>query len=638
MIRDVVLGPMRKPAALLASLLALPLGCVVGDVGDASGPARAPGHAAHGGSLVIDRERLVAWAADADNHAIHRLDLLSSTITTTSIDGAPEQIALLDGGRLAVTVRDRNRVAIFVGDAAGALDEVGSAEVPADPFGIAVTAAHRILVTSALGHAVTALDDESLEVQWSVDVGREPRGIVVAADGARAFVTHVVGDAISVLDLDGLKPMPRRSRVLGGLYRNRVDDALGAGTLHPQAALAYAAVISDSGARLFIPHVIEQNGSSTTRSIPGAYGGVPVDEETSFASVAVVKTQDERALGDVSGAGAAQSVLDKSAFIATDPRVDFVVAPAAAPSRQARAAAVLGDRLFVASQGTNELYALDARALDPAMRVERTYAVGEGPKGVDVEPGSRVAVVWSQLSHEFAVVSLDSGAVERLVAAGDPLAPEIAAGRRLFFSELDRRISRDGRSCSGCHPDGRDDGVVWKLGAGPRQTPTLVGRLDRGPYGWLGKHSRLEDNMAETIGRLGGSGLPDADLRRLAAFLRKGLVRPDRPESDQSKDPLAIRGRALFTSENVGCSGCHRLDTEASDRSLHAVGSRGVHDTTDGFRTPPLLFVGSTAPYFHDGRYATLEQLLTDNLDRMGQTTSLSPGDMKALAAFLRTL
>jgi mono/diheme cytochrome c family protein len=228
--------------------------------------------------------------------------------------------------------------------------------------------------------------------------------------------------------------------------------------------------------------------------------------------------------------------------------------------------------------------------------------------------------------------------VERLAAAGDPLPPEVAAGRRLFFSELDRRISRDGRSCAGCHPDGRDDGVVWKLGAGPRQTPTLVGRLDRGPYGWLGKHPQLEGNMAETIGRLGGTGLPDVDLRRLAAFLRKGLVRPERAASPALNEPLALRGRALFTSNEVGCSGCHRLETEASDRALHSVGSRGVSDSTDSFRTPPLLFVGSTAPYFHDGRYASLEQLLTDNLDRMGQTTQLSPDDVKALAAFLRTL
>ena len=42
---------------------------------------------------------------------------------------------------------------------------------------------------------------------------------------------------------------------------------------------------------------------------------------------------------------------------------------------------------------------------------------------------------------------------------------------------------------------------------------------------------------------------------------------------------------------------------------------------------PPLLHVGATAPYFHDGRYPTLERLLADNFDRMGQTSHLPPGD-----------
>ena len=81
------------------------------------------------------------------------------------------------------------------------------------------------------------------------------------------------------------------------------------------------------------------------------------------------------------------------------------------------------------------------------------------------------------------------------------LPPDVAAGRRLFFTERDGRISRDGRACGACHPEGRDDGLTWKLGAGPRQTPTLLGRLDRGPFGWQAKHARLEDNMRETMTR-----------------------------------------------------------------------------------------------------------------------------------------
>jgi cytochrome c peroxidase len=132
-------------------------------------------------------------------------------------------------------------------------------------------------------------------------------------------------------------------------------------------------------------------------------------------------------------------------------------------------------------------------------------------------------------------------------------------------------------------------------------------------------------------------GLPDAELKKLAAFLQKGLDAPHRAKVGEA-DARIARGRELFTSEAVGCSGCHRLETENSDRALHNVASRGRDDTTDSFRTPPLLFIGATAPYFHDGRYATLEDLLADNLDRMGQTTHLSPEDLASLAAFLRTL
>ena len=619
--------------AILLLCAATALGCAGAAGPDDAAIARPLGHAARGGSLILAPDRGAAWIADADNRALHHVDLVSFDVTSTPLDGAPEQVALTGDGHLAVTLRDRNEVALLELGDDGDAQVVATAEVPCDPFGLAITPQGEILVTSAFCHAVTALDAATLERRWTVDVAREPRAVVATVDGARAFVTHLVGSSVTVLDLGEASPTSRRVQALGGLYRNRVDQAIGAGTLHPAAALAYAAVLSESGSRLFVPHLTEQNGASTTRAIPGAYGGVPVDEETSFASVAVVSTRGERPVGG--GAPLApREALDRTAFVRVDPGIDFAVAPAPAGCRQARAAAIEGDRLLVASQGTGELFELDARALDPAMSVLRIFAVGEGPKGVDV--AGSVAAVWSQLSHEIAVVSLGSGSVERLVLAKETLPPDLAAGRRLFFTERDGRISRDGRACGACHPEGRDDGLTWKLGAGPRQTPTLVGRLDRGPFGWMAKHDTLEGNMHETMTRLGGTGLPEADLGRLAAFVRHGLVPPPRPEV--AKDTLAERGRALFTSEAASCSGCHRVDTDFSDRALHDVGSRALTDASAAFRTPPLLYVGSSAPYFHDGRYATLEALLDDNFDRMGQTSQLSRDDLRALAAFLRTL
>ena len=58
----------------------------------------------------------------------------------------------------------------------------------------------------------------------------------------------------------------------------------------------------------------------------------------------------------------------------------------------------------------------------------------------------------------------------------------------------------------------------------------------------------------------------------------------------------------------------------------------------DGFDTPSLRFVGGTAPYFHDGRFATLEDLLMNPGGRMGHTLHLSRRDALALTAYLETL
>jgi len=50
---------------------------------------------AHGGVVVIDRAGAVAFVADADNAALHRLDLLSGDVVSIPLACAPEQLALL---------------------------------------------------------------------------------------------------------------------------------------------------------------------------------------------------------------------------------------------------------------------------------------------------------------------------------------------------------------------------------------------------------------------------------------------------------------------------------------------------------------------------------------------------------------
>ena len=74
------------------------------------------------------------------------------------------------------------------------------------------------------------------------------------------------------------------------------------------------------------------------------------------------------------------------------------------------------------------------------------------------------------------------------------------------------------------------------------------------------------------------------------------------------------------------------------DGETHDVGSRTPADRALVLGTPSLRFVGRTAPYLHDGRYATLEELLVRVDGTMGHTTHLSAGDRAALARYLETL
>jgi cytochrome c peroxidase len=106
--------------------------------------------------------------------------------------------------------------------------------------------------------------------------------------------------------------------------------------------------------------------------------------------------------------------------------------------------------------------------------------------------------------------------------------------------------------------------------------------------------------------------------------------------ADQS---AVAKGVKLFAAG--GCDSCHT--TGATDGLRHALSTPPHGDVIGGANgtevdTPTLRFVGGTAPYFHDGRYRTLEDLLADPKSKMGASYKLSAADRGALADYLRTL
>jgi mono/diheme cytochrome c family protein len=291
--------------------------------------------------------------------------------------------------------------------------------------------------------------------------------------------------------------------------------------------------------------------------------------------------------------------------------------------------------LLVACQGIDAVVAYDAFAATPGAAELRRWPVGVGPTGIAVDPDARQAVVWSQFDHTLSILPLDDfnadqpAPVVRIAAPPTQPTSSIELGRILFHRTGDPRISNDGRACASCHPDGRDDALVWSTPDGPRRSIMLAGRLgDTAPFSWQGNASTVQKHLTNTFARLGGGGLSPPELEALVSYVK--VLRP--PKQDPDVDEERVRaGAKIFQSPRAGCSGCHSAPS-FTDGAIHDVGSGRA------FNTPSLIGVGSAGPWFHDGRYSSLGDLLRKSDGKMGHTKHLKAEELASLELFLRTL
>ncbi len=237
----------------------------------------------------------------------------------------------------------------------------------------------------------------------------------------------------------------------------------------------------------------------------------------------------------------------------------------------------------------------------------------------------------------------------RLKLAEDVLAPDAAMGRKLFFSAIDSRMTASsvGAACATCHYDGRDDGHTWEFPDGPRQTPTLAGRMitKTAPFHWSGEFPTLRDFLDVTVRQRMGGGLVDSQMAgQLAAFI-DAMPTPDNPYKHAAPTEAQQRGAQLFLKAQ--CDECHTGETLTNNKQAN-VGTF-VLDGNDpdnatvrqrGLNTPSLLGVARSAPYLHDGSAATLKERLlkTRYSDQHGKTSQLTDAELDDLVEFLRIL
>ncbi len=565
-------------------------------------------------------------------------------------------------------------------DANAGLVEIGRITLAPDAWGLAITPDRkRAVVTSAWSAEISIVDvadPASMKLVAHEHVAREPRGVAIAPDGKTAFVSHLVGTALTRIDDVGGTPKIAAQALAAAPAR--------AVTGHePTASLAYGLVFGSDGKTVYVPrHALGAQGI-------GSWWGAPTVDAFDVPSGAHLQpTRVAQAPSAETDSTQVMNGPEWTARIRTPPSpTRSILQPRAVVYRRST------NTLLVASEGSDEVAELGTQVPDPAMDVEATYPLGRdydlygeyptrggAPTGLALTRDEKALLVLCRSTFDLARIDLSTGAVTWLHFAEDGLPRDAALGRRLFANAISRTVS-GGLACASCHPEGRDDGYVWRQGElggfgpkdqrfvasrallktddapddatklFPRQTPMLAGRVRAdGPYGWHGQNHDLLERLVEGFHLHRAAwessdtdqsvGQDVAKIDYLADFIRSGLVPP--PTLVRELSDVEKKGKAIYEGAKAQCNTCH-LSDGGSDRkvvTLAALPARGDVDAepNQAFKVPSLTFLGGTAPYFHDGSAATLEDLIKTNGDRMGNTSQLTADEQASLVAYLRTL
>lgn len=255
-------------------------------------------------------------------------------------------------------------------------------------------------------------------------------------------------------------------------------------------------------------------------------------------------------------------------------------------------------------------------------------------------------------------------------------AEEIALGRQLY---ADVRLSSDGAtSCATCHPLDRygADGLPKSRGQ-RRNAPSTFNAHRQFAQFWDYRGDTVEQAAGAAHGLLDAAALEgklraapeytaafaaafpgDGDARTaanaaqaLGAFVRQ-LTTRSRWDAYLDGDTNALsatekRGLAEFVG--TGCITCHQYRTlggsmpqklglmvpwQGDDTGRAAVDPQAQPYF---FKVPGLVNVAKTAPYYHDGSVATLEEAIA-NMAKVQLMRDLQPQQVAAIAAFLQAL
>ncbi|MEO8700245.1 MAG: cytochrome-c peroxidase [Kofleriaceae bacterium] len=562
-----------------------------------------------GGTMLVTRDGLHAVIADPDRDRLVSVELATGKIVAdTPLQVNDEPGRLVEDGTGLVHVALRRGNAIVSYDAAtGTLGARRAA--CAEPRGLAWDPASDQLHVACSTGELVSFPAAGGEATRRLRLDRDLRDVVIS--NGQLVVTRFRTAEVLTLDAQGavasrvVPPTVRRinSRGFEGGPVEPDDD----GRIDAIPAVAYRTLALADG-RILVTHQRQLQKELGTEET-GGYGGFGCGANPVEAAVTIV------------AGGVPHSV--KPVFIGTLP-VDAAVSPR-------------GDRVAFVSAGTRTIHQVGIAAFGEDRGEDDQDCPGGG--GDDVAP-----LINDQLGAPTSVAYAPDGALVVFYpelpgivirsAVGDvrtvTLPGEIGydAGRALFNA-----ATPVGLACASCHPEAREDGLVWNFrDIGTRRTQSLAGGiLGRGPYHWAGDMADLPTLMDDVFAkRMAGGPITNSQRLSLGPWLDRLPV----PAAAPLADAAAVdRGRALFQSDATQCATCHTGVLMTNNVRVN-VGTLGT------FKVPSLLGVSARAPFMHDGCASTLADRFGScgGGDLHGRTSQLDATQLADLVAYLESL
>jgi len=307
-----------------------------------------------------------------------------------------------------------------------------------------------------------------------------------------------------------------------------------------------------------------------------------------------------------------------------------------------------------------------------------------GTLSQDASPDSDAPVVNPRLLRRFKPLR------EVLASSENPVTQaKVELGRMLYF---ETRLSKNhDLSCNSCHKldaygvDGERTSRGHRGQRGQRNSPTVYNAAGQFAQFWDGRSETVETQANGPIVNpvemaLASSAAAEQVLRSIPEYRRRfstafpeeaepvtadnmgdaigaferGLVTPSRWDAYLKGDSRAltkqeVEGLAVFT--NIGCMVCHTGEllggsmfekvgvveewTNQGDQGRFAVSKKDADRMM--FKVPSLRNVEKTAPYFHDGSAATLEQAVR-MMGRHQLGLELTERERTSVVAWLKSL